>query len=87
VRYVELVAGIHESLAPGLGLLPGTLMHQAASNTPTFIPASLRFASNQPQNLFCWFHSDSPCLHIKLIFSTAWHLLHFSNLWKYQQVN
>ena len=28
----------------------------------TLMPVSLRLASNQPQNRFCWFHSDSPCL-------------------------
>ena len=37
----------------------------------TLMPVSLRLASNQPQNRFCWFHSDSPCLtrnrHILLV--------------------
>ena len=41
----------------------------------TLMPVSLRFASNHPQNRFCWFHSDSPCLlmiRIRIMIRFVW---------------
>lgn len=42
-------------------------------------PFSLKLTSTQPQNIFFWFHSDSPCLtitivHLPVILSTLFQL-------------
>lgn len=35
------------------------------------LPFTLKLASNQPQNKFCWFHSDSPCLTMTILYLAA----------------